>query len=308
MFVPSIGRMLSWKTYLQLPTLLSILAQETDAELRTYGSSYVGGGYVSFLEAAGALIAPVRLNLSQQEYEQIFLQLNGLLLPGGDVDLVHSAFAHSAHILYSLAKQEWHNGGKFAILGICLGFQELSYFAVGKDILVATDTEGISLPLNLTAGFQEGRMFHKFPGDLVKALADEPITANFHHYSLTTKSFNQSNELKKFYRVLSTNTDSHGVEFVSTMEAYNVPVYGTQWHPEVNAYAWPREKKKASDGAFPHSANSVRLTFHLGCFFVNEARQCPHQMLPSPHSLPLISTFSPQLIPSSVYRLLYFFD
>uniref|UniRef100_UPI00358E3120 gamma-glutamyl hydrolase-like isoform X2 n=1 Tax=Myxine glutinosa TaxID=7769 RepID=UPI00358E3120 len=269
--------------------VIGILAQETDTELRMYGDSYIADGYVSFLKAAGALVAPIRL-----------------LLPGGDVDLGNSSFARSAHILYSLAVQEWHSGGKFAILGICMGFQELSYFSVGQDILVATDTDGISLPLNLTAGFQEGHMFHKFPGDLLKALADEPITSNFHHYSLTTKIFNESSELKKFYRILSTNTDSHGTEFVSTMEAYDFPVYGTQWHPEVNAYAWPREKE--SDKGLPHSGNAVRLTFHLAYFFVNEARQCPHQMLPSPHSLPLISTFSPQLIPSSRYRLLYFFD
>jgi hypothetical protein len=35
---------------------------------------------------------------------------------------------------------------------------------------------------------------------------------------------------------------SKGVEFVSTMEAYNYPIYITQWHPEKVQFEWDSEE------------------------------------------------------------------
>ena len=41
-----------------------------------------------------------------------------------------------------------------------------------------------------------------------------------------------------FWDILSVNEDVNGLEFVSTMEAKNYPIFGTQFHPEKNAYEW----------------------------------------------------------------------
>ena len=41
-----------------------------------------------------------------------------------------------------------------------------------------------------------------------------------------------------FWDILSVNKDVNGLEFVSTMEAKNYPIFGTQFHPEKNAYEW----------------------------------------------------------------------
>ena len=38
------------------------------------------------------------------------------------------------------------------------------------------------------------------------------------------------------YRPLTTNIDSEGRTFVSSMEAYDYPFYGTQFHPEVTIF------------------------------------------------------------------------
>lgn len=52
--------------------------------------------------------------------------------------------------------------------------------------------------------------------------------------------------------------------FVSYLHtAYNYPVYGTQWHPEKNAFEWSRPY-------IPHSPSAVRTTFYMADFFVNE--------------------------------------
>jgi len=42
------------------------------------------------------------------------------------------------------------------------------------------------------------------------------------------------------FDVLSTNSDRQGVDFVSSIEAKDFPIYGTQWHPEKNAYEWAK--------------------------------------------------------------------
>jgi hypothetical protein len=43
---------------------------------------------VKWLEAAGARVVPVSFRSSQQEFDLILSQLNGLLFPGGDLSLL----------------------------------------------------------------------------------------------------------------------------------------------------------------------------------------------------------------------------
>ena len=44
--------------------------------------------------------------------------------------------------------------------------------------------------------------------------------------------------MDKFWKVLSINNDEEGLEFISTMEAIDYPFFGTQFHPEKNAFEW----------------------------------------------------------------------
>ena len=39
-------------------------------------------------------------------------------------------------------------------------------------------------------------------------------------------------EMDQFWDILSVNKDVNGLEFVSTIEAKNYPIFGTQFHPE----------------------------------------------------------------------------
>lgn len=47
------------------------------------------------------------------------------------------------------------------------------------------------------------------------------------------------------------------------MAAYDYPIYGTQWHPEKNAFEWTRPY-------IPHSPSAIKTTFYLAQFFVSE--------------------------------------
>ncbi|KAG7488493.1 hypothetical protein MATL_G00035350 [Megalops atlanticus] len=221
------------------------------------------------LESAGARVVPVKVNQSHQEYERLFNSINGVLFPGGGVNLTTSGYAEAARVFYNLALKANSEGDYFPVWGTCLGFEELTYLTSGKFLLSHTNTTGVALPLVFTKDSRNSRLFRNFPADILEALASEPLTENSHQWSLTMESYNKSEELRMFYKVLTTNFDGK-VEFVSTMEAYKFPFYGTQWHPEKNPFEWTRPY-------IPHSPNAVKATFFMADFFVNEARKSSHQ-------------------------------
>uniref|UniRef100_A0A3B4FRB2 folate gamma-glutamyl hydrolase n=1 Tax=Pundamilia nyererei TaxID=303518 RepID=A0A3B4FRB2_9CICH len=223
--------------------LLGVLAQENlpwDQFAR--GSSYIAASYVKYLEAAGARVVPIRL-----------------LLPGGDVDLQTSQFSRAAKIFYNLALKGNDAGDYFPIWGTCQGFQQLTVLTANKNLLTLTDTKAVALPLTLTSVAPSSRLFRNFPKDLLRSLASENITANFHSWSLSIRNA----KLRRFYKILSTNSDGKK-EFISTMEANHYPFYAVQWHPEKSPFEW------VDKPGMIHSVSAVRASFYTASFFVSE--------------------------------------
>lgn len=248
--------------------IIGVLAQEVYSP-KPNQTSYIAASYVKYLESAGARVVPVMINQTDEEYKALFSSINGILYPGGGVSIVSSGYERAAKIFYELAIEANDKGDYFPVWGTCLGFEELTYLTSGKLLLSSTNTSGVALPLNFTSEAKESRLFKGFPDDLMKDLASQPLTENSHKWSLAVKTYNTNEKLKKFYKVLSTNTDGK-TEFVSTMEAYNYPIYGTQWHPEKNAFEW-------KNSYIPHSPSAVKTTFYMAEFFVSEARKNTHR-------------------------------
>ncbi|XP_036292902.1 gamma-glutamyl hydrolase [Pipistrellus kuhlii] len=238
-------------------------------EMKNLGKYYIAATYVKYLESAGARVVPVRLDLTDEEYVKLFRSINGILFPGGGVNLTKSGYARTAKIFYSLATQSFDDGDYFPVWGTCLGFEELSYLVSGELLLTNTDTKAVTLPLNFSQGILQSRMFRNFPADLLRSLESEPLTANFHQWSLSTMNFTKNEKLKAFFNVLSTNTDGK-IEFISTMEGYKYPVYGVQWHPEKSPYEWVPLK------GISHAPNAVKTAFYLAEFLVSEAQKNDH--------------------------------
>ncbi|XP_063307434.1 gamma-glutamyl hydrolase-like [Pelobates fuscus] len=251
--------------------IIGILTQETIfEEWELHGSSYIAASYVKSIESAGARVIPIMINLPEEEYVKIFNSINGILLPGGIVDLRHSGYAKAAKIFYDLALKANDNGDYFPIWGTCLGFEELTYLTSGELLLTLTDTEDVSLPLKFSQDALRSKLFRNIPKDLYDNLSKLPITSNFHSWSLSVQNFTANEKLKKFYNVLSTNSDGT-VEFISTFEAYDYPIYGVQWHPEKISFEW-----KIAPG-ISHTAEAVYASFYMAEFFVNEARKSLHK-------------------------------
>ncbi|XP_031133126.2 zgc:171566 [Sander lucioperca] len=268
--------------------VIGVLAQENlPGDQFARGSSYIAASYVKYLEGAGARVVPIRINRTEQEYTNIFYSINGLLLPGGDVDLQTSQFSQAAKIFYDLALKANDAGDYFPIWGTCQGFQQLSVLTANKNLLTLTDTKAVALPLTLTPAAQSSRLFRSFPKDLLQSLAEENVTSNFHRWSLSMQNYSRNAKLKRFYKVLSTNNDGKK-EFISTMEAYRYPLYAVQWHPEKSPFEW------IDKPGMIHSTTAVRACFYTASFFVSEAMKNQHHFSSAvEEERALIYNFSP---------------
>ncbi|XP_056156867.1 zgc:171566 [Lampris incognitus] len=284
--------------------IVGVLAQENLPRDRfARGSSYIAASYVKYLEGAGARVTPIRINRTEEEYAKIFNSINGLLLPGGDVDLQTSQFSQAAKIFYNLALKANDAGDYFPIWGTCQGFQQLTVLTANKNLLTLTDTKAVALPLTLTPEARFSRLFRNFPRDVLQSLADENITSNFHSWSLSKQNYTGNARLKRFYKVLSINSDGKK-DFISTMEAYRYPFYAVQWHPEKSPFEWIDKR------GMVHSSSAVKASFYTASFFVSEAMKNHHQF-PSPleEEKALIYNFSPVYRGiQSVFLQNYYFD
>lgn len=284
--------------------VIGILTQiVTDEVMKPYGRTYIPSSYVKYIESGGGRVMPIRLTLTTADYENIFKQINGLLLIGGAVDLEMSDFARVAKIFYTLALTANDAGDFFPIWGTCMGMQLLTVLVAGENLLKNTLAENLALPLNLTTEVSTSRMFQGFPSELLKALPQEPLTGNFHRYGVTVETFQENEKLSNFFSILSTNVAENGVHFVSTIEGKRYPFYGVQWHPEVNRFQWDKKMN------FPHSLHAIQLSSLLAEFFTNEGRRSLHQFEnPKEEALSLIYNYTPVYAGNFTgYEQIYFF-
>nr|XP_015203813.1 PREDICTED: gamma-glutamyl hydrolase-like [Lepisosteus oculatus] len=284
--------------------IIGIVAQENlPSDPHAQGSSYIAASYVKYLEAAGARVVPLRINRTKEEYTKLFYSINGLLLPGGDVDLENSQFGRVSRIFYDLAIKANDASDYFPIWGTCQGFQEMTVLTSGKNLLTLTDTKAIALPLTFTSVGPNSRLFKSFPKDLLHALTTENITSNFHKWSLTLQNFTRNMKLKRFYKILSTSTDGHK-EFISTMEAHRYPFYAVQWHPEKSQFEWIEKS------GMVHTTAAVDAAYYTARFFVNEARRNHHRFANKiEEEKSLIYNYSPVFTSlESIFVQNYYFD
>ncbi|XP_029990345.1 gamma-glutamyl hydrolase isoform X2 [Sphaeramia orbicularis] len=300
---PACGGAAARSQQLNYRPVIGVLAQENlPGDQFAQGSSYIAASYVKYLEGAGARVVPIRINRTEEEYTKIFYSINGLLLPGGDVDIQTSQFSRAARIFYDLALKANDASDYFPIWGTCQGFQQLVVLTANKNLLTLTDTKAVALPLTFTPA-QSSRLFRSFPKDLLQALAEENITSNFHSWSLSLQNYSRNAKLKRFYKVLSTNNDGKK-EFISTMEAYRYPFYAVQWHPEKSPFEW------IDKPGMVHSTNAIKACFYTASFFVSEAMKNHHHFSsPSEEEAALIYNFSPVFRGTgAVFVQNYYFD
>ncbi len=211
--------------------IIGILAQEITPGLLppgTKGQAYIAASYVKYIESAGGRVVPILTTFGEQELEELFPSLNGVLFPGGDANLFSSKYYEIAKFFHEKAVAANSKGDFFPIWGTCLGFQTLASITAGKQIVTPSNAVDISLPLNFSANAMESRILKDAPKDIMMVLEKEPVTYNWHFNCVTPDTFSNNKELREGFRVLSYNNDIHGKKFISTMEGKNgkEPVFG----------------------------------------------------------------------------------
>ena len=149
-------------------------------------------------------------------------------------------------------------GDYFPIWGTCLGFQTVSVLAAGNRSLLSpfTGVDGVSIPLTLTAAANASRLLTGAPARVMNTLTTEDSTVNLHHWGVTPSAYADNPKLDAFFELLSTNVDSNGSVFVSTIEGKELPVYATQYYPE--RFDWALELRP-----FTHAADVVEAMGEL---------------------------------------------
>lgn len=302
--------------------IIGILTQPLGVELAesSAGSvrslrTYIAASYVRFVESAGARAVPLHFDAPHSELTELFEGINGILFPGGGTSIKKqpgNRFRDAAELLYGLALKSNDRGDTFPIHGTCLGFQMLNLLAAGDDGVLCEScykTFGTPLPLDLAPAANSSALFSAMPPSLVASLTSQNITENSHQNGIEPMKFEESERLKAFFKVLSTNSDpSTGRQFVSTIEAWRYPISGTQWHPEKSNFEWGKIGK-AGYAAIPHSPAAISLSQYMADNFVNRARQNSHRF-PSEEAetQALIYNYAPVEDPNGYYSQIYLWN
>lgn len=300
--------------------IIGVLTQPLNIELLTedagIGSAYdnrtyIAASYVKFAESAGARVVPLHFDSSNEELTNLFYSINGIIFPGGGADIRKhpgNRFREAAELLYNLAINASDKGDPFPIHGTCLGFQLLSLIAAKDDDVICGrcyDTEGIPLPLELTDAAAHSALFSEAPKRLIDAIKTQKITENSHVNGLKPEQYEENLGLKETFDVLSTNSDTRGRRFVSTIEAKRYPITATQWHPEKNNFEWGKIGKLGYE-AIPHSSEAVLLSQHMANNFVDRARMNFHRFASSAmEKRALIENHAPCPDPQGYFSQIY---
>ncbi|KAL4434657.1 hypothetical protein ABPG77_002780 [Micractinium sp. CCAP 211/92] len=236
------------------------------------GHSYIASSYVKLVESAGARAVPIMCDMSKEEVKRRFKAVNGILIPGGAQNLrPGEPFFDVVSQLYDLAIEANDKGEYFPVYGICLGFETLSIIASrNHSILSDFDSENLPSPLFLTDAAVKSRFFGALPHQVVEHLRTKPYAMENHAHGLAWTAVQENPRVRELLDVLSLSVDRGGQVYVSTFEWRDYPIYGTQWHPEKNAFEWTPDKD------IPHHPDAIEITQEVANFFVSEARRNFH--------------------------------
>lgn len=143
------------------------------------------------------------------------------MLPGGGTYFnATDGYAAAGRHIYEIAVRLNDAGHPMPVFGTCLGMELLAYVSSAKgDPRALCSSQRQALHLDFEPDYRQSRLFGDAPADIVRILADEPVTANFHSYCVTRTTLVEFG-LADTWRVLSVNNDWNGLEFVSSMEHY----------------------------------------------------------------------------------------
>lgn len=270
--------------------------------------SYFGASYVKFIESAGARVIPIHYDQDFDSLKKQFLQINGLLFPGGGSNLFideskMEGFANvtlASKYLIELAIEANKNGDYFPVWGTCLGL-EMIVMDIAEDSQSLDTFNSENHHTNLVFVNDNSRVFQNLPETLKSYAMLHKPGFFYHKYGKQYDRFLENSRLNSFFKVNTVSQDLDGVWFVSSAEAREFPIYFSQFHPEISIFEWKKE-----DNA-NHSRESIAISKFLANFIVNEARKNNHKFInEKDEENSLIYNYNPEKV-KDFYEQVYFF-
>jgi len=206
--------------------------------------------YVDSLNDAGADSVPLFLHRGEEELAELAGKLNGVLFTGGsDDDGVHGlhypdVLMSTAAFLVNLTSEAYRlKGSPLPIWATCQGFQLLSVL-YANDPRVVVQTYGTApqlSSLNFTRAAVSSRLFRNASELVMHSYATENSTLNLHQWGVLASQWGDEKIDGKIHglRLLATSVDSHGQIYGAAMEHESLPIYATQFHPEIKPWSIP---------------------------------------------------------------------
>ncbi|XP_048576022.1 gamma-glutamyl hydrolase isoform X1 [Nematostella vectensis] len=291
--------------------IIGILAQEATGRIkREISGQYIKASYAKMIETAGARVVPVLINQSPQQIQNIFNSINGLLLPGGHVKLQKSGYGRVGKMLYEMAVKSNRQGQPFPIWAECLGLELIALLASGRglargqydtELLDRTDSKIYSKPLNISKDYKQSQLLGSADSTMIQYMMRDLKAYNNHDKSLTPEKYNKYPSLKSAFRIVSTNNDRKGKEYISTMEGRKFPFFLFHWHPNK-----ARFEQLENHPVHDPSHESFLIAQYLTKLFVDIARQNNHRFATTQkEKAALIQNYTPKKLEDG--RLIYQF-
>jgi len=253
------------------PTI-GVLTQEPSKSVQKLfpdAKSYVASSYIKFIESAGARAVPILIDQPDEYYEILGKSLNGVIFPGGGRSITSSSgYGRAGKKMYDIVIASGKTDNPLPLWATCLGFQMLMYLGKGSvrgKVLGECPARDYSIPLDLKDGAENSVLLKDAPSSVMEPLTKMNITSNFHKYCVFPETFDKYNLGEKF-NVLSTNLDKEGnLEFISTVEHKELPIWGAQWHIEKNQFEWKYD-------SIAHTPEAIHVAQYFAQFFGDQAR------------------------------------
>lgn len=167
-----------------------------------------------WLEAAGAQVAVVPYDASDEVLEELLAGVDGILFTGGGLSLeLNTTYDRTAMKIFQRVLHPPTTAGRgITLWGTCMGFQLLHVLAA-NDLSVLThsafDSEGVAWPLDL-ASQTDARMWKAAPSEILDILGTRNVTVNLHHDGVTPQTYSKTPALTSTFRY-----ECHGLAAVS---------------------------------------------------------------------------------------------
>jgi len=267
--------------------VVGVLAQEitsstfsgmSELKLKLMNDSigWVDASYIKWLESSGALVMPIPLSTNKEDLLDLMQNhLSGLVLPGSKAGPVTKPLflgLLSAAMEFMITKQT-----NIPIFGICMGHQIIyQTLATAKNSIYGgaehygrlvniKNTRKTSLNMKIVE--PQAKIITGITNTMLQTLANDRLVLHNHAWGITREMLQNVEGLI----TVAVTENSEGFEFVSVMEHEDLPLFGTQWHPEKPPFAFGRKNGGAFN--FIHSTRSIEVSQLFGNNFVNMCRK-----------------------------------